>query len=56
MKKRDCSVRPDNTKTTFKIEGCFCMVGMPGIEPGLYEPESYVLPVYYIPKIALSDT
>ena len=26
------------------------MVGMPGIEPGLYEPESYVLPVYYIPK------
>ena len=24
-------------------------VGPPGIEPGLYEPESYVLPVYYGP-------
>lgn len=24
-------------------------VGLPGIEPGLYEPESYVLPVYYSP-------
>ena len=25
------------------------LVGPPGIEPGLYEPESYVLPVYYGP-------
>ena len=24
-------------------------VGPPGIEPGLYEPESHVLPVYYGP-------
>ncbi len=31
------------------------MVGMPGIEPGLYEPESYVLPVYYIPKLCASS-
>ncbi len=28
------------------------MVGMPGIEPGLHEPESRVLPVYYIPPSA----
>ncbi len=27
-------------------------VGPPGIEPGLYEPESYVLPVYYGPTKA----
>ena len=27
----------------------FIFVGLPGIEPGLYEPESYVLPVYYSP-------
>ena len=26
------------------------LVGPPGIEPGLYEPESYVLPVYYGPS------
>jgi hypothetical protein len=25
-------------------------VGPPGIEPGLNEPESFVLPVYYGPK------
>ncbi len=24
-------------------------VGLPGIEPGLYAPEAYVLPVYYSP-------
>ncbi len=24
----------------------FVLVGPPGIEPGLYEPESYVLPAY----------
>ena len=27
----------------------FSVVGPPGIEPGLYEPESHVLPVYYGP-------
>ena len=27
----------------------FVVVGPPGIEPGLYEPESHVLPVYYGP-------
>ena len=26
------------------------LFGPPGIEPGLYEPESYVLPVYYGPN------
>lgn len=31
-------------------------VGAPGIEPGLYEPESYVLPVYYAPKLVDSTT
>ena len=25
------------------------LVGPPGIEPGLYAPEAYVLPVYYGP-------
>lgn len=25
------------------------MVGLPGIEPGLYAPEAHVLPVYYSP-------
>ena len=29
--------------------GLFILVGVPGIEPGLYEPESHVLPVYYTP-------
>ncbi len=46
----DSLAHPDYIKITFEIEGYFNIVGMPGIEPGLYEPESYVLPVYYIPK------
>lgn len=29
-------------------------VGPPGIEPGLYEPESHVLPVYYGPIAVLN--
>ena len=28
-------------------------VGVPGIEPGLHEPESCVLPVYYTPIFSL---
>lgn len=32
------------------------MVGMPGIEPGLHEPESRVLPVYYIPFLCLHSS
>ena len=28
----------------------FRLVGVPGIEPGLYAPEAHVLPVYYTPK------
>lgn len=27
------------------------LVGTPGIEPGLYAPEAYVLPVYYVPEL-----
>ncbi len=34
------------TTARFRIQ---YFVGPPGIEPGLYEPESYVLPVYYGP-------
>ena len=28
----------------------FLLVGMPGIEPGSCEPESHILPLYYIPN------
>ena len=28
----------------------FVVVGLPGIEPGLYAPEAHVLPVYYSPS------
>jgi len=35
-------LRPD-------ISRVMSLVGPPGIEPGLHEPESYVLPVYYGP-------
>ena len=35
--------------TTARILLFQYFVGPPGIEPGLYEPESYVLPVYYGP-------
>lgn len=27
----------------------FCIVGMPGIEPGLQTPHARVLPLYYTP-------
>ena len=32
------------------VGGVFIWVGPPGIEPGPYEPESHVLPVYYGPN------
>jgi hypothetical protein len=32
-----------------EITHCAISVGLPRIELGLYEPESYVLPVYYSP-------
>ena len=34
----------------------FVRVGMPRIELGLHEPESCVLPVYYIPFIRCNDS
>ena len=38
---------PSNFKTA--EHGGFKIVGLPGIEPGLYAPEAHVLPVYYSP-------
>lgn len=33
----------------FQLLDNFNLVGEPGIEPDLYAPEAYVLPVYYSP-------
>ncbi len=41
----DCSTLHAPAETAY----CSISFGPPGIEPGPYEPESYVLPVYYGP-------
>ena len=38
-------------KKTHRVMGLFVLVGLPGIEPGLYAPEAHVLPVYYSPSL-----
>ncbi len=35
------------------MRGCFFLVGLPGIEPGLHPPHGRVLPIYYSPHLLI---
>ena len=47
---------PSSLRSFRQVGLGFASVGPPGIEPGLYEPESHVLPVYYGPFLLVNLT
>jgi hypothetical protein len=44
-----CLLHKMKNPATLRVAGFFFLVGLPGIEPGLHEPESCVLPAYASP-------